>query len=80
MPHGPICSPPNSLAAVSFFRPHCKLFTAHESLFQRAAGQLTPKCHANVVRVIVNDGLRQVARQLSELDTPDETENERESV
>jgi len=42
-----------SLQRVSYARA-AKLFTAHESLFQRAAGQLTPECHANVVRVIVD--------------------------
>ena len=31
-----------------------KLFTAHESLFQRVAGQLTPACHDQAVRVIVD--------------------------
>ncbi|MCX8520327.1 MAG: MazF family transcriptional regulator [Rhodoferax sp.] len=31
-----------------------KLFTAHESLFQRAAGQIKPACHASVVKVIVD--------------------------
>ena len=30
-----------------------KLFTAHESLFQRAVGQLDPERHAQVVQVIV---------------------------
>lgn len=30
-----------------------KIFTAHESLFQRAAGQLTPERHSQVVSVIV---------------------------
>lgn len=31
-----------------------KLFTAHEGLFQRVAGQLTPVCHDRVVQVIVD--------------------------
>ena len=30
-----------------------KLFTAHETLFQRAVGQLGAECHAQVVRVVV---------------------------
>jgi mRNA interferase MazF len=30
-----------------------KLFTAHESLFQRAAGQLTVERHAQVVEAVV---------------------------
>lgn len=42
-----------SLQRVSFARAS-KLFTANESLFQRAAGRLTPECHANVVRAIVD--------------------------
>ncbi|MBK7005292.1 MAG: type II toxin-antitoxin system PemK/MazF family toxin [Burkholderiales bacterium] len=42
-----------SLQRVSFARAS-KIFTAHESLFQRAAGQLTPECHAKVVQVIVD--------------------------
>jgi mRNA interferase MazF len=41
------------LQRVSFARAS-KLFTAHESLFQRTAGQLKPDCHAQVVRVIVD--------------------------
>jgi mRNA interferase MazF len=41
-----------SLQRVSYARAS-KIFTAHESLFQRATGQLTPECHSQVVRVIV---------------------------
>ena len=40
------------LQRVSYARAS-KLFTAHESLFQRAVGQLTPDSHARVVRCIV---------------------------
>ncbi len=42
-----------SLQRVSFARAG-KIFTAHESLFQRAVGQLTPQSHSQVVRVIVD--------------------------
>ena len=42
-----------SLQRVSYARTS-KLFTAHEKLFQRVAGQLKPACHANLVRVIVD--------------------------
>ena len=41
-----------SLQRVSYARAS-KIFTAHESLFQRAAGQLTPERHSQVVSVIV---------------------------
>jgi mRNA interferase MazF len=41
-----------SLQRVSYARAS-KIFTAHESLFQRAAGQITPERHSQVVRVIV---------------------------
>lgn len=40
------------LQRVSFARAS-KLFTAHESLFQRAVGQIDPDPHAQVVQVIV---------------------------
>ena len=40
------------LQRVSYARAS-KLFTAHESLFQRAVGQLDPERHAQVVQVIV---------------------------
>ncbi len=40
------------LQRVSYARAS-KLFTAHESLFQRAVGQLDPDRHAQVVQVIV---------------------------
>lgn len=42
-----------SLQRVSYARAS-KIFTAHESLFQRAAGQLKPECHGQVVQVIVD--------------------------
>lgn len=41
-----------SLQRLSYARAS-KIFTAHESLFQRAAGQLKPECHSQVVHVIV---------------------------
>ena len=41
-----------SLQRVSYARAS-KIFTAHESLFQRAAGQLTPERHSQVVTAIV---------------------------
>lgn len=41
-----------SLQRVSYARAS-KIFTAHESLFQRAVGQLKPESHAQVVNVIV---------------------------
>jgi mRNA interferase MazF len=40
------------LQRVSYARPG-KLFTAHETLFQRTAGTLSPVCHQQVVEVIV---------------------------
>ena len=40
------------LQCVSYARAG-KIFTAHESLFQRAAGQLKPECHSQVVSAIV---------------------------
>lgn len=40
------------LQRVSYARAN-KIFTAHESLFQRSVGQLGPDHHAQVVRVIV---------------------------
>jgi mRNA interferase MazF len=40
------------LQRVSFARAG-KLFTAHESLFQRTVGQINVHCHARVVRVII---------------------------
>lgn len=42
-----------SLQRVSYARAS-KLFTAHESLFQRAVGQLGPERHSQVVQVIVD--------------------------
>ncbi len=42
-----------SLQRMSYARA-TKLFTAHESLFQRKAGQIKPECHGRVVRVIVD--------------------------
>ena len=42
-----------SLQRLSYARAN-KLFTAHESLFQRAVGQLKPERHEQVVRVIVS--------------------------
>lgn len=42
-----------SLQRVSYARAS-KIFTAHESLFQRAAGQIKHECHAQVVQVIVD--------------------------
>ena len=41
-----------SLQRVSYARAS-KIFTAHESLFQRAAGQLSPERHRKVVTAIV---------------------------
>jgi mRNA interferase MazF len=41
------------LQRVSYARA-TKLFTAHESLFQRAAGLLKQECHAQVVQVIID--------------------------
>lgn len=43
----------DGLRRVSYARA-AKLFTAHESLFQRTAGQLKPECHGQVVQVIVD--------------------------
>ncbi len=42
-----------SLQRVSYARAS-KIFTAHESLFQRAAGELKAECHGQVVQVIVD--------------------------
>lgn len=41
------------LQRISYARP-AKLFTAHESLFQRSAGGLTDHAHTRVVSVIVD--------------------------